>query len=97
MLGLQYQPRYGMVDHECWPSSKYVSIDIPDYKVTKPLDYYDSWPAYWYIYTPLRPFRTYLNNLLLRDLRTTQVCSYILVKTTNKSTQAPNDLTTQYE
>lgn len=69
MLGLQYPPRHGIIDYDCWPSSKYVSIDIPDYRITKPLDYYDSWPEYWYIYTPLKPFRRYLNNLLLRDLR----------------------------
>lgn len=69
MLELQYQPTYGIIDSFCWPNSKYVSIDIPDYRVTKPLDYYGSWPRYWYIYTPLKSFRRYLNNLLLRDMR----------------------------
>lgn len=69
MLGLQYEPRHGIIDYECWPISKYVPVDIPDYKFNKPLDYYDKWPAYYRTYLPIPEFRTYLNNLLLRDLR----------------------------
>lgn len=69
MLGLQYEPRHGIIDYECWPISKYVPVDIPDYKYNKPLDYYDKWPAYYRTYLPIPEFRTYLNNLLLRDLR----------------------------
>lgn len=77
MLELQYQPTHGIIDSFCWPNSKYVSIDIPDYRVTKPLDYYGSWPRYWYIYTPLKSYRRYLNNLLLRDMRVSvSMCSF---------------------
>ncbi|KAF7277273.1 hypothetical protein GWI33_008884, partial [Rhynchophorus ferrugineus] len=72
MLELQYKPTYGIIDYDCWPNSKYVAIDLPDYRITKPSDYYDSWPLYYQIYTPLKPFRRYLNNLLLRDLRLRQ-------------------------
>ncbi|KAJ8924510.1 hypothetical protein NQ315_007308 [Exocentrus adspersus] len=69
MLELQYQPRHGMVRSECWPYSKYIPVDIPDYKINKPLDYYDRWPSYYYMYLPIPEYRRYLNNLLLRDLR----------------------------
>ncbi|KAG5894661.1 hypothetical protein JTB14_017370 [Gonioctena quinquepunctata] len=72
MLGLQYEPRYGIIDSEYWPYSKYVSVDIPNYRVDRPLDYYDKWPAYYRIYTPIPEFRRYLNNLLLRDMRLRQ-------------------------
>lgn len=64
MLCLQYKPRYGV-----WPVSQHVPIDIPDYRITKPLDYYDKWPWYYPIYLRVPEFRTYLNNLLLRDMR----------------------------
>ncbi|VEN49543.1 unnamed protein product [Callosobruchus maculatus] len=69
MLGLQYEPSFGVPDYEAWPHSKYVPVDIPDYRVTKQLDYYESWPSYYPIYYPIREFRSYLNRLLARDLR----------------------------
>ncbi|KAJ8979307.1 hypothetical protein NQ317_004065 [Molorchus minor] len=72
MLGLQYEPRYGIIDYGAWPYSKYASIDIPDYKINRPLDYYDKWPEWYPIYLPIPEFRRYLNNLLLRDLRLRQ-------------------------
>lgn len=81
MLGLQYEPRHGIIDYECWPISKYVPVDIPDYKYDKPLDYYEKWPAYYRMYLPIPEFRTYLNNLLLRDLRVSGLeflCFYMI-------------------
>lgn len=69
MLGLQYEPRYGIIDSEYWPYSKYVSVDVPNYRINRPLDYYDKWPSYYYMYLPIPEYRRYLNNLLLRDLR----------------------------
>lgn len=75
MLQLQYdlqipyiRPYRWVIDYEHVPNTKYVSVDIPDYRAYRPLDRYDKWPAWYHGYTYMPEFRNYLNNLLLRDL-----------------------------